>query len=322
MRKRDSASSWMSSASTSKGGEIAGSIEWNAEKNVLAFNAVEVLPSEDEVVLAAQVSFEERSRGSWTPVIVNGRKYVETVAAAFTTDKAPMYIPSHNIQYSYPVQYQLNFYKDEYPSGYLKLRRGQAYLFKEDPEQWQQVGRFKGNAGEAVYFDYTYDEGNKGSIVQPTFKPAAFDDLCLRAGQYTDECAGCHRPQRVRSKHQSRGAGRANRYQDGHQRSRRRRSVNCRSKPSLKAISERAGSARWHKLNLSNCIYRGDGGDPSATVCTKLVLPSKILNFLIKPEFKDLKGIQPTHPGRGRTWSTIAYYNSLIEPITYEWISS
>jgi hypothetical protein len=146
---------------SSGGSSIAGSLEWNAYKDVLAFNAVEVLPSEAEVSVAAQVSFEERSRGSWTPVIVNGRKYVESVAAAFTTDKAPMYIPSHNIQYSYPVQYQLNFYKDEYPSGYLKLRRGQAYLFKEDPEQWQQVGRFKGNAGEAVYFDYTYDEGNR-----------------------------------------------------------------------------------------------------------------------------------------------------------------
>jgi hypothetical protein len=253
----------------------------------LAFNAVEVLPSEAEVSVAAQVSFEERSRGSWTPVIVNGRKYVESVAAAFTTDKAPMYIPSHNIQYSYPVQYQLNFYKDEYPSGYLKLRRGQAYLFKEDPEQWQQVGRFKGNAGEAVYFDYTYDEGNREVLFN---LPSNLQHSTIYAFELVNIPTGAQgaidrNVSEISTKVVAQGEQTDTEI------------ITKEAEGTISELQEQTlfeshfRTSRFSTLaqKSQQLIYRGDGGDPSATVCTKLVLPSKILNYLTNLNFKVLK---------------------------------
>ncbi|MEO0555182.1 MAG: hypothetical protein AAF149_18380 [Bacteroidota bacterium] len=145
----------------SNGYTIPGDLEWNTDKDVVVFNAFDVFPSEEDVNVSAQVSFEEYTSGRWVPVFIDGKKYVEASNTKFTSGKAPDHIPVNNIEYSYPVLSQLNFYKDEYPSGYIKLKRGQPYLFEEDPDQWEQVGRLTNSSGAQSFFDYSYSTGDR-----------------------------------------------------------------------------------------------------------------------------------------------------------------
>ncbi len=138
--------------------EIPGSIEWNADGNVAAFNPVDILPPKKNLVVSAQVSFEERIFGIWRQVIVDGRPFTEYKEASFTTGEAPDYIPLENVQYSYPVVGQYNYYKDEANTGYIKLRRGQPYLFQVD-NQWVQRARIKTPSGQESYFAFTHSNG-------------------------------------------------------------------------------------------------------------------------------------------------------------------
>ncbi|MCB0497338.1 MAG: hypothetical protein KDC79_14450 [Cyclobacteriaceae bacterium] len=141
--------------------QIAGNINWNDNHDVAAFDSYEVFPSEKEIKVVVQVSFEEKVSGRWTSVIVDGKKYVEKREATFTSGVAPDYIPLSNVEYCYPVANQLNFYKDEYNKGYIKLKKGQAYLFDVDQSLWKQKGRFTSTSGTAATFDFAYAAGNK-----------------------------------------------------------------------------------------------------------------------------------------------------------------
>ncbi|MGC1240224.1 MAG: hypothetical protein WA874_01490, partial [Chryseosolibacter sp.] len=93
-----------------------------------------------------KVSFEENTRGAWVPVKVKGALVTETMENTFTTGDAPDYIPAENVAYSYPVAKQLHFHKDEHNEGYIKLKKGQPYLFAPG-EAWNQVVRLKKHDG-------------------------------------------------------------------------------------------------------------------------------------------------------------------------------
>ncbi|GAA0894202.1 hypothetical protein GCM10009122_38820 [Fulvivirga kasyanovii] len=144
----------------SGGYEVPGETEWNDHHDVMAFNSFDIFPSEKEMKVIVQVSFEEKVSGSWTPVIVDGKKYTERMEAMFTSGEAPDYIPLENVKYSYPVVNQLNFYKDEYNKGYIKLKKGQPDLFKVDDE-WVQKGRFTTSGGSPLFFNYTYTNSSR-----------------------------------------------------------------------------------------------------------------------------------------------------------------
>lgn len=135
--------------------EIPGFIKWNDQLDVVAFKPTDILPSEKQVKLQLQISFEEKKGGAWIPVVVNGKKIVEYKEISFTTDKAPDHIPAHNVAYSYPVAGQLHFHKEEYSKGYIKLISGQPELFKVGAE-WVQTGRFRTIEGTIINFDFTY----------------------------------------------------------------------------------------------------------------------------------------------------------------------
>ncbi|MEL7003625.1 MAG: hypothetical protein AAFN93_12955, partial [Bacteroidota bacterium] len=140
--------------------EIPGEYVWNDEKDVIAFDAYDILPSEKEVTVIAQVSFEENVSGSWAPVIVDGTKYIERLESTFTSGIAPDHIPHDNIEYSYPVISQLNFHKDEYGQGYIKLKKGQPDLFQLGDE-WAQKGRMTSVSGNQAFFDFNYSNSSK-----------------------------------------------------------------------------------------------------------------------------------------------------------------
>ena len=139
------------------GVSLTGTQEWNAEKDVLAFNAFDVFPSEKDMVVVAQVSFEEWANGVWSAVVVDGKRYVERMEAPFTSGIAPDYIPAENVEYSYPVSMQLNYYPGETSSGYIKLKRGQPYLFQVDPNEWIQRGRFVTGGSSSALQSITYN---------------------------------------------------------------------------------------------------------------------------------------------------------------------
>ena len=147
---------------TEAGAAIPGAISWNDTKDVAAYDSYEVFPSEKDLKINVQVSFEQMISSTWVPVFgADGKKVLEKRESTFTSGVAPDYIPLQNVAYSYPVVNQLNFYKDEYGSGYIKLKKGQAYLFKENAADWQQKGRFTTSSGTKTLFNYAYSSSSK-----------------------------------------------------------------------------------------------------------------------------------------------------------------
>jgi hypothetical protein len=143
---------------TSEGKAIAGAMQWNDAQDVVAFNSIDVLPPKKEIKGVVEVSFEENKNGAWVPVFYQGKQVTEKLEITFTTGTAPDYIPPNNIEYSYPVIGQLNYYKDETREGYIKLKKGQPYLFEPSAE-WNQVGRFSTATNKKSEFAFTYNTG-------------------------------------------------------------------------------------------------------------------------------------------------------------------
>jgi hypothetical protein len=120
---------------TNKGMQVPGRLEWNNNKDALSFYSTEVLPPQKTIKATAKVSFEEWVNGNWQTLYVDNKKVEEEKAVTFTTSTAPANIPLTNIEYAYPVVGQRNFYKEESPEGYIKLKRGQSYLFSTNVKQ-------------------------------------------------------------------------------------------------------------------------------------------------------------------------------------------
>lgn len=138
------------------GSPIAGTLSWNDTHTVAVINTPDVLPPKKQITSTVQVSFEKLVSGTWQKVLQNGQPIIEKQEVTFTTGAAPDYIPLSNVEYSYPIINQLNFYKDETSTGYIKLKKGQPYLFTPGPD-WVQVGRFKDISGSKVPFDFSYN---------------------------------------------------------------------------------------------------------------------------------------------------------------------
>lgn len=136
--------------------EVPGEIVWNQDNDVAGFNSSDILPSEKEITASAQVSFEESVNGTWKVVMFKGKKVVELKESTFTSGKAPDYIPVSNIEFSYPVINQYNFYKGEYSQGYIKLKKGQPELFTA-PDGFIQKGRVISSSGNEQLFNISYN---------------------------------------------------------------------------------------------------------------------------------------------------------------------
>lgn len=139
--------------------ELAGVYQANENNDVWAFNAHDILPPRKDVTMTVQVSFEELKNGQWVAVVSEGKKVMEKKEQTFKTGDAPDYIPHTNVAYSYPVIGQVNFYKNESRNGYVKLKRGQPYLFQPD-SRWVQQGRFTGSSGVISRFNFTYSSAD------------------------------------------------------------------------------------------------------------------------------------------------------------------
>jgi len=117
------------------GNVIEGEIEWGQGNDRATFYSTDILPPNTKLKVVAEVSFLEKVNGAFQVITEDGKKAVEREERNFTTGTAPTYIPLHNIEYCYPVVDQQFFYPKEYSKGYIKLKRGQDYLF--DDTQWK-----------------------------------------------------------------------------------------------------------------------------------------------------------------------------------------
>ncbi|MCM4150589.1 hypothetical protein DHD05_03210 [Arenibacter sp. N53] len=114
---------------TSEGEQLKGDLEWNDTNDAVTFKPTETLPSEKEVKVVVEVSFDEKIGGSYQTMVENGKPVIEKKEITFKTDRAPDYIPLENIAYMYPVIDQQSFYPEEYNKGYVKMKTPQNYLF-------------------------------------------------------------------------------------------------------------------------------------------------------------------------------------------------
>jgi len=138
------------------GSEIRGTLSWNDDQDVVAFDSYDILPAKKKIKAVVQVGFEENRNGSWVPVrATNGDIVKEKKEITFTTGEAPDHIPENNVAYSYPVKNQFNMYKDESSKGYIQLKKGQPGLFSPGQE-WEQKARFTVKGGGAELVDISY----------------------------------------------------------------------------------------------------------------------------------------------------------------------
>ncbi|RZJ53657.1 MAG: hypothetical protein EOO44_07790 [Flavobacterium sp.] len=111
--------------------EIPGVLEWGSLKDKANFVSTDILPPNKELKVQVEVSFQKMVNGSFQPIKVDGKIATEYEERLFTTGGAPNHIPLTNIKYAYPVVDQKYFLEEEYPKGYIQLKRGQDYLFED-----------------------------------------------------------------------------------------------------------------------------------------------------------------------------------------------
>ncbi|MFL5743697.1 MAG: hypothetical protein ACJ751_03480 [Niastella sp.] len=145
-----------------KTGEIKGNVDWNDNKDVATLNFRDILPPDADLVTSVKVHIEKWTGSGWEPLKENGAVDYETKSVTFHTGTAPNNIPAENIAYSYPVNQQYNFYANEYSHGYVKLKRGQPYLFnaKDSDGDWKYYARFVSGDGKVVNAAVSYDLSN------------------------------------------------------------------------------------------------------------------------------------------------------------------
>ena len=117
--------------------------------------------------------------GVYQPITENGQLVKEYEERTFTTGSAPDHIPLTNIEYTYPVVDQKFFFKDEYPTGYIKLKQGQDYLFEDD--KWEtnvKIMDVSRNTNNQTSFNYDASK-NELSYEMTTLKNSSNYKLAI-----------------------------------------------------------------------------------------------------------------------------------------------
>ncbi len=141
---------------TSGGQQLEGELEWNDTNDAVTFKPAETLPSEKEVKVVVEVSFDEKIGGSYQTMVAEGKPVIEKKEISFVTDRAPDHIPFENIAYMYPVLEQQSFYPEEYDKGYVKMITPQNYLFNSG---YEMRAEFVSTAnGQGIRTDLSYDQ--------------------------------------------------------------------------------------------------------------------------------------------------------------------
>ena len=141
---------------------IEGEIEWNAERTTLAFTPTTILDPLTEYKAVATVSFDEKIDGHWQQYEdENGELYEEIKEVSFKTGELPDRIPSEYVDYSYPIDRMVNFYKNENPQAYFIFKADLAPFFYKKDGWEQKVRWYPVHGGTPVYADFTYHPNKK-----------------------------------------------------------------------------------------------------------------------------------------------------------------
>lgn len=144
--------------------EVPGTLQWNDRQDVVVINTPDVLPSQAKLKIVAKVHWEKKiQRGGWEPLKnEHGAIDYELKESTFTSGLAPNNIPEENVAYSYPIKHQYNFYTQEHGQGYIKLKKGQPYLFvtKDSLTTWNYVAHFTAS-GTVLQRPLVYNESEQ-----------------------------------------------------------------------------------------------------------------------------------------------------------------
>lgn len=139
---------------------IPSKIAWNNAKDAATLYSSDILPPLSKIKATVKVSFKELKGGTWQTVYMHGKKSEETREINLTTGTAPETIPLSNIDYSWPVVYQHNFYRAENNyQGVIQLKRGQPYLF-DLPGYEQELVFEKETGGTPTIIPFSYNAKN------------------------------------------------------------------------------------------------------------------------------------------------------------------
>ncbi len=133
---------------------LNGTIQWNTAHDMATLKLQDILPGKKQVTATVKVHIEKKSGSGWQSLTGDP----ETSSVRFNTSDEPKSIPANNVAYSYPLKNQYNFYKTEYPKGYIKLFYGQPNLFSpvSGGTSWSYLARFK-NMNQTVEVPVTYN---------------------------------------------------------------------------------------------------------------------------------------------------------------------
>ncbi len=145
---------------TKDGKPIEGEVKWNKYNSLATFYSHEILPPKSDLKAYVQLHFEEQVNGAWEVIKNDGEVSLETKEITFTTGTAPKTIPPSNIEYMYPVKDQKYFFIDEYNTAYIKLKRGQQYLFDQAPG-FRKTMIMNTTSGDSFVKDFQYNAANK-----------------------------------------------------------------------------------------------------------------------------------------------------------------
>jgi hypothetical protein len=118
---------------------MPGTVQWNPAHDMATLVLRDILPGKQQITALVKIHIEKKSSSGWQALEGDP----ETGSAKFTTSDEPKSIPSSNVAYSYPLNNQYNYYKTEYPHGYIKLLRGQPGIFDRETGTWDYLVRFK-----------------------------------------------------------------------------------------------------------------------------------------------------------------------------------
>ncbi|MCB9275460.1 MAG: hypothetical protein H6564_15555 [Lewinellaceae bacterium] len=127
---------------------VYGTVKPSFDNYSLHFVPFNMLPPNDSF------SFEVKVR-----IIKDGQPLsTETKTAAFSTGPALSVIPESNVNASYPINGQYNFYKDEWAEqqGYIMLKVGQPELFYNIPDGYRQKVRISSQNGSSRLLPLEY----------------------------------------------------------------------------------------------------------------------------------------------------------------------
>lgn len=158
---------------------IDGTLEWSSLFDRANFISTDILPPNQTLKAQVEVSFQKMENGVYQPIKENGQLVKEYEERTFTTGSAPDHIPLTNIEYAYPIVDQKFFFKDEYPTGYVKLKRGQDYLFEDD--KWEtnvKISDTTRKTNEQTSFNYDTSK-NELSYEMTTLKNSSNYKLAI-----------------------------------------------------------------------------------------------------------------------------------------------